>query len=64
MRPKYLNLNGERRIAKISVEKISNYLKNNGYEMVAKRESYIPFYKVKTQHGTKVIDSLSYSLNI
>ena len=64
MKPKYININGEKRVAKISIEKISNYLKNNGYELVAKRESYIPFYKVKTAQGTKVIDSLSYSLNI
>ena len=64
MKPKYINLNGEKRIAKISVEKIYNYLKNNGYELVAKRESYIPFYKVKTAQGTKIVDSLSYSLNI
>ena len=64
MKPKYINLSGEKRIAKISVEKISNYLKNNDYELVAKRESYIPFYKVKTAQGTKVVDSLSYSLNI
>jgi len=64
MKPKYVNLNGERRQSKISTDKISNYLKSNGYELVAKRESYIPFYKVKTASGTKVVDSLSYSLNI
>ena len=64
MRPKYINLVGETRPAKISVNKIATYLKNNGYELIAKRESYIPFYSVKTSHGTKVVDSLSYSLNI
>ena len=64
MKPKYVNLNGERRPSKISVDKITNYLKSNGYELVAKRESYIPFYKVKTANETKVVDSLSYSLNI
>jgi len=64
MKPKYVNLNGERRQAKVPIDKISNYLKSNGYELVAKRESYIPFYKVKTPDGTKVVDSLSYSLNI
>jgi len=64
MKPKYVNLNGERRQAKVPIDKISNYLKSNGYELVAKRESYIPFYKVKTPDETKVVDSLSYSLNI
>ena len=52
------------RQARVSVDKIVNYLKSNGYELVAKRASYIPFYKVKTGNGTKVVDSLSYSLNI
>jgi len=64
MKPKYVNLNGEKRQSKISVDKISNYLNSNGYELIAKRESYIPFYKVKTSSGTKIIDSLSYSLSI
>ena len=62
LKPKYLNLQGEKRPPKIPESKVVAFLKSKGLEVRAKKLTYLPFYKVVTESGTKYLDSLSYSM--
>jgi len=62
LKPKYLNLQGEKRLPKIPESKVVDFLKSKGLEVRAKKLTYLPFYKVVTESGTKYLDSLSYSM--
>ncbi len=62
LKPKYLNLQGEKRPPKIPESRVVNFLKSKGLEVRAKKLTYLPFYKVVTESGTKYLDSLSYSM--
>jgi len=62
LKPKYLNLQGEKRPPKIPESKVVEFLKSKGLEVRAKKLTYLPFYKVVTESGTKYLDSLSYSM--
>ena len=64
IRPKYNNLNGKIRKSKINFSDVQDYLQNNGFKVLAHRNAYIPFFKVKTGNKNKIIDSLSYNLEI
>ena len=64
IRPKYNNLNGKIRKSKINFSDVQEYLQNNGFKVLAHRNAYIPFFKVKTGNKNKIIDSLSYNLEI
>ena len=62
LKPKYINLQGEKRAPKIPESKVVEFLKSKGLEVRAKKLTYLPFYKVVTESGTKYLDSLSYSM--
>jgi len=62
LKPKYINLQGEKRPPKIPESKVVEFLKSKGLEVRAKKLTYLPFYKVVTESGTKYLDSLSYSM--
>jgi DNA helicase HerA-like ATPase len=64
IRPKYNNLNGKIRKSKINFSDVQEYLQNNGFKVLAHRNAYIPFFKVKSGNKNKIIDSLSYNLEI
>jgi hypothetical protein len=64
VRPKYNKLSGNLKDSKISVNEIKNYLNDNGYKLMAHREAYIPFFKIKSSNGIKIIDSMSYNLEL
>lgn len=64
IRPKYNNLNGKIRKSKINFSDVQDYLQNNGFKVLAHRNAYIPFFKVKSGNKNKIIDSLSYNLEI
>jgi len=64
IRPKYNSLNGKIRKSKINFSDIQDYLQNNGFKVLAHRNAYIPFFKLKSGNKNKIIDSLSYNLEI
>ena len=64
LRPKFINLDAEKRPERVSEQKILGFLKKHNITLKAKRKSYIPFYKIETENETKIIDSLSYSMRL
>jgi hypothetical protein len=62
LKPKYLNLEGQKQKPRFPENKVVEFLKSKRMEIKAKKLAYLPFYKIVTDNGTKYLDSLSYSL--
>ena len=62
LKPKYLNLEGQKQKPRFPESKVIDFLKSKRIEIKAKKMAYLPFYKIVTEKGTKYLDSLSYSL--
>ncbi|RZD31880.1 MAG: hypothetical protein CXT77_01390 [uncultured DHVE6 group euryarchaeote] len=63
LKPKYLNLEGQKQKPRFPENKVVEFLKSKRMEIKAKKLAYLPFYKIVTDKGTKYLDSLSYSLH-
>jgi len=63
LKPKYLNLEGQKQKQRFPENKVVEFLKSKRMEIKAKKLAYLPFYKIVTDKGTKYLDSLSYSLH-
>ena len=64
-RPSYVENPGGKRVPpEINENDIIRFLEKNNIEVKNKKITYMPFYKIKTKNSTKIIDAISYSLNI
>ncbi len=64
-RPRFLHLpNVDILKQKISDINVINFIQSLGVKVTGKRLVYMPFYKIKSSSGTKIIDGMSYSLKL
>ena len=64
-RPRYAHLgNSEVLQARISESVISNYIQSLGAKVTNARKAYMPFYRVESPKGNKIVDGMSCSLAI
>ncbi len=64
-RPKYIESPSAKKLSpKINQQDIINFLERQNLEVKQKKLTYIPFYKVKTKNSEKIIDAMSYALQV
>lgn len=64
-KPRFMNLpDAEIMRPKLNESDIINYVQSAGVKVTAKRSAYMPFYKVETSTGIRIVDAMSYSLAI
>lgn len=64
-RPKFMDLGGAEVLpAKVSENMIINYIQSLGVKVTGKRKTHMPFYKVRSSSGSRIVDAMSYSLAI
>ncbi len=54
----------ELRDIKLAENQILGFLSASGIKAIGKRVSYLPFWKVQTNSGSKIVDGYGYSLNL
>ena len=65
LRPKYIDLpDAERLSEKVKLTQLQGFLNAFGIKINSKKECWLPFYKIKTASGEKILDSFTYSLSL